>query len=93
MPGDRVICVNFPVADLKKSTAFFLSLGLKLYDEYSGEESSCPVIGENACVMLLAHPFFQGFIPGIAISGARAVAEVIVSISAPDRKAADEMIE
>ena len=93
MPDDRVICVNLPVADLRKSTAFFLSLGFELDGDCSGDESSCLIIGEKAYVTLMAHSFFQNFIPGKAISDARTAAEVIVDISAPDRVAVDKMIE
>lgn len=93
MPDDRVICVNLPVEDLPKSTAFFLSLGFELYNDCSGDETSCLVIGEKAYVMLLAHNFFENFIPGKVISDAGTASEVIVNISAPDREAVDKMIE
>ena len=43
--------------------------------------------------MLMAHPFFQGFIPGRVTSNTRTSAEVIVNTSAPNRKAVDEMID
>ena len=93
MAEDRVIRVNLPVADSQESTAFFLSLGLELYGDCSGEETSCLVIDEKAYVMFLAHPFFQGFIPGKAISDSSSAAGVIVNISASSRKAVDEMID
>ena len=93
MAEDRVICVNLPVADLKKSTAFFLAIGLELYDECSSDEFSCLIVGEKAYVMLLPRPSFQEYIPGKSISDTQSAAEVIVNISAPDRRGVDEMIE
>lgn len=41
------IYVNLPVKDLQKSIAFFTKLGFTFNPQFSNENATCMIIGEN----------------------------------------------
>ena len=57
----RKLFVNLAVKDLKKSVAFFTTLGFRFNPKFTDENATCMIVGEDACVMLLTEPFFRGF--------------------------------
>ena len=46
-PG-RMLFVNLPVADLKRSKAFFAKLGFSFNPGFSNESAACMLVGEQA---------------------------------------------
>jgi predicted lactoylglutathione lyase len=56
------IFVNLPVENLKKSVDFFTELGFKFNAQFTDEESTCMLVGDNIYIMLLEHKKFQSFI-------------------------------
>ena len=56
------IFVNLPVKDLKKSMAFFTSLGFTFNPQFSDENGASLVISDNIYYMLLTETFFKTFI-------------------------------
>ena len=92
MTADREIFVNLPVANLENSMAFFRALGFEFNLQFTNDEAACMIIGEKAFAMLLSRPFFEGFIPGRAISDTSEFTEVLLAVSAPDREAVDATI-
>lgn len=56
------IFVNLPVANLKKSVAFFTELGFKFNAQFTDETSTCMLVNDKVFVMLVEHAKFSGFI-------------------------------
>ncbi|HBG74992.1 MAG: extradiol dioxygenase [Chloroflexi bacterium GWB2_49_20] len=85
------IYVNLPVKDLNKSVEFFTTLGFKFNSQFTDENATCMIVGEDIFVMLLVEKFFKTFTPkkiGDATNGT----EVIVTLSADSREKVDEMV-
>ena len=57
----RMIFVNFPVADLSKSRAFYEALGFTHNPAFSDETGACMVWSETIHVMLLSYAKWKGF--------------------------------
>ena len=55
------IFVNVPVADLKKSIAFYSALGFTQNQQFSDDTAACMVISEENYVMVLTHAKFKSF--------------------------------
>ncbi|MDH6536955.1 VOC family protein [Aurantimicrobium minutum] len=58
----KSLFVNLPIANLKKSVAFFTELGFTFNPQFTDEQSTCMIISDNIFVMLLEHAKFEGFI-------------------------------
>ena len=86
------IYVNLPVKDLKKSIEFFTKLGFKFNPQFTDENATCMIIGDNIYVMLLVEKFFKTFTKK-EISDANKTAEVILCLSAESRDKVDEMVK
>ena len=50
-----MVFVNFPVADVQRSTAFYEKLGFKKNEEFSTEEASSMMWDDQFWIMLLNH--------------------------------------
>jgi len=85
----KMIFVNLPVADLKKSMAFYASLGFTNNPMFTDDTAACMVWSETINVMLLTHPKWRLFttreIPPTTSS------EVMLAISCENRAAVDAM--
>ncbi|MET4728281.1 putative lactoylglutathione lyase [Lysobacter enzymogenes] len=53
--------VNLPVQNLDRSVAFFTALGYSFNPQFTDENATCMLLGENLFAMLLVRPFFQTF--------------------------------
>ena len=60
---ERIIFPNLPVADLAKSTAFYLGLGFEKNEQFSNDDCTSVIVSDTIMVMLLQQKFFQGFLP------------------------------
>jgi predicted lactoylglutathione lyase len=87
----KQIYVNLPVADLKKSLAFFGALGFNFEPRFTNDRAACLIIGENIYVMLLEHPFFQGFTAKTIID-AKTHVETLTCLSCESRAEVDEIV-
>jgi predicted lactoylglutathione lyase len=85
------IFVNLPVKDLNKSVAFFTHLGYQFNQQFTDENSTCMIVGENIYVMLLVEPFFQTFTKK-TIADATKSTEAIICLSADSREQVDALI-
>lgn len=85
----RMIFVNLPVNDLKKSMAFYKALGFENNPHFSDETAACMVWSEAINVMLLTHDKWRTFtsrpIPPATSS------EVMLCLSCDNRAAVDGM--
>jgi len=85
------IFVNLPVKDLQKSIQFFTKLGYTFDPQFTDENATCMVVGENIFVMLLVERFFKTFTPK-AVCDATKSTEVLVALSAESRAKVDEIV-
>jgi predicted lactoylglutathione lyase len=86
------IFVNLPVKDLKKSINFFTQLGFNFNPQFTSEQSTCMVIGENIFAMLLVEDRFKDFTKK-PISDAKKSTEVLLALDAASRADVDTMIK
>ena len=85
------IFVNLPVKDLNKSIEFFTKLGFTFNPQFTDENATCMVIGENIFAMLLTEPFFKTFTKKDICDSSKST-EAILAIDAASRKDVDEMV-
>ena len=86
----KQIFVNLPVRDLKRSVDFFTGLGFTFNPQFTDENATCMVIGENIYAMLLVEKFFKTFTKK-EISDASKSTEVLTAIALDSRAQVDEM--
>ena len=86
-----MIFVNLPVADVKRSTAFYEAVGATKNPQFSDDSTSCMVISDTIFVMILTHEKFRQFSPK-AIPNAHETAQVLLALSADSREAVDDMV-
>src|SRR4051794_3479658 len=89
---NRMIFVNLPVKDLKRSMEFFAALGFTFNDAFTSEEAAYMNINEQTAVMLVTEPFFSSFSTK-AIADTNATMEVQNALSATSREEVDELVE
>lgn len=87
----RKLFVNLPVRDLDATVAFFTRLGFSFDPEYTDANATCMRVGEDAFVMMLAEPFFAGFLDR-PVADARERAQVLLAVDAADREAVDALV-
>jgi predicted lactoylglutathione lyase len=85
------IFVNLPVKDLNKTIEFFTKLGFKFNPQFTDENATCMIIGDDIFVMLLVEKFFKTFTKK-EICDTSKNTEVIVALSAESREKVDQMI-
>ena len=85
------IFVNLPVKDLKRSVAFFTKLGYSFNPQFTDENATCMIIGENLFVMLLVEKFFSGF-TNKAITDTGKSTEVLTCVSCASREEVDQLV-
>jgi uncharacterized protein len=85
------IFVNLPVKDLQKSVQFFTKLGYTFDPQFTDENATCMIVGENIFVMLLVESFFKTFTRK-AVCDATQSTEVLMGLSAESRAKVDEIV-
>jgi len=84
--------VNLPVQDLERSVAFFTRLGYRFNPQFTDDNATCMIVGEDSFVMLLVEPFFRTFTPK-PIADARKATEALVALSLGSRDEVNRMVE
>lgn len=85
------IFVNLPVKDLNNTIDFFTKLGFKFNPQFTDENATCMIVGEDIFVMLLVEKFFKTFTKK-EICDTSKDTEVIVALSVESREKVDQMI-
>lgn len=88
----RKIFVNMPVADLRKSIAFYSALGFSQNHQFSDHTAACMVISDENYVMLLTHEKFTGF-SAAPLPDARKQPGFMVALECTDRAEVDAMVQ
>lgn len=85
------IFVNLPVKDLKRSVQFFTKLGYTFDPQFTDDNATCMIVGENIFVMLLVESFFKTFTKKAVCDATRST-EVLMGLSADSRAKVDELV-
>ena len=88
----KQIYVNLPVADLRRSMAFFKSLGFTFDPQFTNEQGACMRVGGNIYAMLLDAAFFRTFAAKPVVD-ARQTTEVLLCLSCDSRSEVDALVE
>lgn len=91
MPAIKQIFVNLAVKDLDKSVEFFSKLGFTFNPEFTNENATSMIIGENIFAMLLTEKFFSTF-TNKQLVDAKATTEVINAFSMGSRQEVDDIV-
>ena len=84
--------VNLPIKDLPRSVRFFESLGYTFNPQFTDENATCMILGENLFAMLLVEPYFRTFIEK-DVSDAHRATEVLLAVPVGSREAVDALVE
>lgn len=82
------IFVNLPVKDLDRSIDFFTRLGYTFNAQFTDENATCMIIGENIYAMLLVEDYFRTFTDRRVIDAHKEV-EAIIALSLDSREEVD----
>jgi predicted lactoylglutathione lyase len=85
------IYLNLPAQDLKRSVAFFKSLGFEFNPQFTNDQGACMVIGDNIYAMLLDRAFFKTFTHK-AIADTRSHTEALICISCDSKAEVDALV-
>lgn len=85
------IFVNLPVKNLPRSVDFFTKLGYTFNPQFTDEQATCMILGDNLFVMLLVEKFFGGF-TSKAICDTSKSAETLTCVACSSREQIDELV-
>lgn len=88
----RMIFVNLPVRDLKQTVGFWSGLGFTFNPQFTDENTTCMVISDHACVMLLTDELFSTFTTR-QVADATEHTEAILALSAESREEVDRLVD
>ena len=88
----RKMFVNLAVRDLKKSMAFFSTLGFGFNPKFTDENAACMIVNGDAFVMLLTEPFFRRFTTRELCDTSRHT-EGLLALSCTDRSEVDALVK
>jgi uncharacterized protein len=86
------IFVNLSVKDLNKSVAFFTRLGFNFNPQFTDENATCMIVGEDIFIMLLVEKFFKTFTKKKVCDTSKNT-EAIVALSVESREKVDQMMD
>jgi uncharacterized protein len=86
------IFVNIPVRELNKSVDFFTKLGFNFNPQFTDENATCMIVGEDIFVMLLVEKFFKSFTKKEICDTSKST-EAILALSVESREKVDQMID
>ena len=87
----RKLFVNLAVGDLERSVKFFTELGFAFNPQFTDENATCMILGENLFVMLLVEKFFGSF-TNKAITDTAKSTEVLTCVSCNSREQVDQLV-
>ena len=85
------IFVNLPVKDLKRSVDFFTKLGYTFNPQFTDENATCMILGDNLFVMLLVEKFFTSF-TSKSICDTATSTETLSCLACSSREQVDELV-
>ncbi|WP_242112914.1 VOC family protein [Luteimonas aquatica] len=92
MTAHSQLFVNLPVQDLDRSVKFFAALGYSFNPQFTDENATCMLLGENLFAMLLVRPYFQTFTRKEVIDPQRQV-QTLLAVPLDTREAVDALVD
>lgn len=92
MSSVKQIFVNLPVKDLRVSIDFFTKVGFSFDQNFTNEQATCMIIGENIYAMLLTEEFYSTFIMK-NIADTTKDNELMTALSVSSRHEVDQMVD
>ena len=87
----NAIFLNLPIENLKRSVDFFGALGFTFNEQFTGEDSTCMIIGPNMYAMLVEHAKFSSFIEKPIAD--KSTVEMLISLSCESTEKVRELSE
>ena len=87
----RKIFVNLPVKDLDRSVGFFTRLGYTFNPQFTDDNATCMILGDNLFAMLLTEKFFKSF-NDKEITDTRKANEVLTCMACSSRQQVDDLV-
>ena len=87
----NAIFLNMPIKNLKKSVDFFTGLEFSFNPQFTGEDSTCMIIGENMYAMLCEESRFQQFLDKPIADPS--TTEVLISLSCESKDEVKSLAE
>src|SRR3569623_1546222 len=87
----RLIFINLPVTDLKRSKAFYEAVGAVNNPQLTDDTAACMVLSETIHVMLLTHEKWRQFLSK-PIVNAHTYAQVLLRLSEASRTGVMTMV-
>lgn len=87
-PMPPAVFINLPVKDLKRTIAFYTTLGARLNPQFTDDTAACLMFTPAVVVMALTEAKFKEFTPK-AIADATKTAEVLLCLPRPSRADVD----
>ena len=88
----RMIFVNLPVTDLKRSMRFYEALGARNEPKFTNDQAACMVLSDTIFVMLLRHEFYGTFTKK-QIADPHRTSQVLLAISADSPADVDRLVD
>jgi predicted lactoylglutathione lyase len=88
----KMIFVNLPVTDLKRSMAFYEAVGFTNNPMFTNDQAAAMAWSDEIVVMLLTHEFWKTFTDK-TLPDARSVAQVLLCLSQDSREAVDGIVD
>ena len=88
----KLIFINLPVTDLKRSMAFYAAIGAANNPQFTDETAACMVVSDAIHVMLLTHDKWRQFMSK-PIVDAHASAQVLLCLSADSKDEVDAYVD
>jgi predicted lactoylglutathione lyase len=85
------IFVNLPVKDLPRAVRFYTALGYTFNPQFTDENATCMIVGENLFVMLLVEKFFRSFTSKDIVDTSKAT-EVLTCVSCQSKEEVDDLV-
>ena len=83
--------VNLPVKDLKRAVDFYTKVGYSFNPQFTDENATCMIVGENLFVMLLVEKFFSSFTHKDIVDTSKAT-EVLTCVSCRSKEEVDAIV-
>ena len=87
----NAIFLNIPIENLKRSVDFFSALGFTFNPQFTSEDSTCMIIGENMYSMLVEREKFSTFIEKPIAD--KSTVEMLISLSCESSDKVRELSE
>lgn len=85
------IFLNLPIKELKRSVDFFTGLGFTFNPQFTSEDTTCMIIGENMFAMLCEDAKFNNFLNKPIADPS--TTEVLISLSCESKEEVNQLSE